>query len=371
MKKLLFALILVTPLAAQSGPPTTAIDPTTQIWWPWATGSGAPTASCTTAKYGQPYTDVAANPNVNYTCGAHGWAVTGDGQSAYCPFVTAYGAACNGSGDDSAAIQAAMDANSCIQFPISTSASGQKQCWVASGLVQHNAHLTIHGNGTLLYLNGTATALIANDHTGGSLWDLDIDNIGLDSNGSSGTPADIDASGYSGISLYGIDDVGGPAGYFFLNAISNGWGRVSIENSFTEGNINLQTHAGDSFSGLNSVLGPTVNIIASVGAGNYSGVSLNGIVGPSTLNLTGTKAATFANANFGSVNLGSLTQVSGALNATSLTGTAASGQLCYTISAANPVCQNYGLTVTALPTSCSGLATGTLYNNSGTPDFCP
>ena len=366
MKKLLFALILVAPLAAQSGPPTTAIDPTTQIWWPWATGSGAPTASCTTAKYGQPYTDVAANPNVNYTCGAHGWAVTGDGQSAYCPFVTAYGAACNGSGDDSAAIQTAMDANSCIQFPISTSASGQKQCWVASGLVQNNAQLTILGNSTLIYDSATGGTLFSNNKAGGTVWDLNLYDMSIDTYPGSDT---IDATAYSSIYLYDLIQLG--ASHNFLNAAIGIWGRISIENSFTEDNINLAVHNGSSFSALNSVLGPTVNISVNLGGGNYSGVSLNGIVGPSTLNLTGTKAATFANANFGSVNLGSLTQVSGALNATSLTGTAASGQLCYTISAANPVCQNYGLTVTALPTSCSGLATGTLYNNSGTPDFCP
>lgn len=58
-------LLMATSLYAQQ------INPNTQIRWPAATGSGAPTAACSTANYGQPYTDVANN--IQYQCGASGW----------------------------------------------------------------------------------------------------------------------------------------------------------------------------------------------------------------------------------------------------------------------------------------------------------
>ena len=59
------ALVFASPLCAQK------INPTNQINWPASTGSGAPTASCTAANYGQPYTDITAN--IGYTCTSAGW----------------------------------------------------------------------------------------------------------------------------------------------------------------------------------------------------------------------------------------------------------------------------------------------------------
>lgn len=48
------------------------INPNTQIRWPAATGSGAPVTACSSANYGQPYTDKDAGKQ--YYCTASGWA---------------------------------------------------------------------------------------------------------------------------------------------------------------------------------------------------------------------------------------------------------------------------------------------------------
>ena len=67
---LLAVFIVVSPLLLQA---QAQVDPTTQIKWPLATGSGAPTAPCTIANYGQPYTDISVSPYVAYVCGVTGW----------------------------------------------------------------------------------------------------------------------------------------------------------------------------------------------------------------------------------------------------------------------------------------------------------
>lgn len=69
------ALLLATATAS----PQTLINPTTQINWPKITGSGAPSAMCTSANYGQPYTDTTGN--VDYTCGSAGWFIPAGGLS--------------------------------------------------------------------------------------------------------------------------------------------------------------------------------------------------------------------------------------------------------------------------------------------------
>jgi hypothetical protein len=50
------------------------INPASQINWPFTTGSGAPTASCNSSNYGQPYRDIAGN--VSYSCGVSGWVLS-------------------------------------------------------------------------------------------------------------------------------------------------------------------------------------------------------------------------------------------------------------------------------------------------------
>ena len=72
IRRILFLTLIAffLPLVIQA---QTQVDPTRQIKWPLATGSGAPTGPCTTANYGQPYTDISASPYVGYVCGTTGW----------------------------------------------------------------------------------------------------------------------------------------------------------------------------------------------------------------------------------------------------------------------------------------------------------
>lgn len=58
-------LFFAAPLAAQQ------INPANQIAWPRITAAGAPTLTCNSQNFGQPYTDTSANKN--YTCGSTGW----------------------------------------------------------------------------------------------------------------------------------------------------------------------------------------------------------------------------------------------------------------------------------------------------------
>jgi hypothetical protein len=53
------------------------LNPATQFNWPLVTGSGTPTAACTSANYGQPYQNTGVTPNTFYTCGTDGWATRG------------------------------------------------------------------------------------------------------------------------------------------------------------------------------------------------------------------------------------------------------------------------------------------------------
>lgn len=66
MRKLLLLLALF-PLSAFAQ----QINPATQINWPLVTGTAAPTASCTSTNYGQPYLDLSTF--VQYLCGTSGW----------------------------------------------------------------------------------------------------------------------------------------------------------------------------------------------------------------------------------------------------------------------------------------------------------
>jgi hypothetical protein len=67
IKTALAAFVLA--IAAAAG--RAQINPANQILWPAITGSGAPSGSCTSANYGQPYTDTTNNQE--YFCSAGGW----------------------------------------------------------------------------------------------------------------------------------------------------------------------------------------------------------------------------------------------------------------------------------------------------------
>jgi hypothetical protein len=70
MKRAL-VVVLLTSIYARAQ----TINPATQINWPDVTGTGAPTLSCTSANYGQPYTDTTNNKQ--YNCSASGWIQVG------------------------------------------------------------------------------------------------------------------------------------------------------------------------------------------------------------------------------------------------------------------------------------------------------
>lgn len=50
-------------------------NPVTQVNWPEVTGSGVPTASCTSLNFGQPYTDISTDKQ--YVCTPSGWVLIG------------------------------------------------------------------------------------------------------------------------------------------------------------------------------------------------------------------------------------------------------------------------------------------------------
>src|ERR1700744_1844594 len=57
------------------------INPSSQINWPQTSGSGAPTLPCTSANFGQPFTD--RTNNVQYQCGSNGWFPSGSLTGAF------------------------------------------------------------------------------------------------------------------------------------------------------------------------------------------------------------------------------------------------------------------------------------------------
>lgn len=73
-RALIFFLLIVSTLTVAQ-----QVNPAYQINWPMITGSGAPTASCASPNYGQPYRDIAAHQS--YVCDTTGWVliVSGSG----------------------------------------------------------------------------------------------------------------------------------------------------------------------------------------------------------------------------------------------------------------------------------------------------
>ena len=85
-----FALAALITLVALVAPVVLAesrLDPTQQINWPKIVGSGAPSLSCTSINYGQPYWD--GTGNQGYTCDSSGWIANGGSVGA--PIQTAPG----------------------------------------------------------------------------------------------------------------------------------------------------------------------------------------------------------------------------------------------------------------------------------------
>jgi len=75
MKRLITAVLLIGSSLLASA--QTQINPLTQVKWTTLTGSGAPTISCTSVNYGQPYTDITTGDD--YKCAVSGWVKHGAG----------------------------------------------------------------------------------------------------------------------------------------------------------------------------------------------------------------------------------------------------------------------------------------------------
>lgn len=69
--------LLLAGLACGAALGQAKVNPVSGINWPLATGTGAPVMACTSANFGQPYTDIGAN--VQYVCSAGGWTLLAGG----------------------------------------------------------------------------------------------------------------------------------------------------------------------------------------------------------------------------------------------------------------------------------------------------
>ena len=408
IRRILFPSSLIIafflPLALQG---QTKINPVTGINWPPITGSGAPSGgACSSLNYGQRYVNITPNPIVTYTCGPFGWQQSSGGSGSgtvsdgagtttpgldaistdvahaqtyaqrACPFITdpPYNAACDGSTDDSAAIQAAMNGNACIQLPIST-LSDTPQCNFGTSLVQNNTHLTILGNNSILLYTGTGAgySIAGVAAYSSSLRVQDLTTEGTVPTPSSQTFWDVSNISTSIFSNW-IDEAGSvisPAGdnasytAMYVNASgSHGAAILNLSDGISFGNINVQNMANVEVS--NFELGGISHFDAA-----YLGVS-------NVIAITLDTTPTFADDtySFNSLSLGgNLTMgvprvVSGHifLSATStFTGSATEGQLCLSQAGGSfpyypaAQCRNYGTYSAAtypIP-SCSSTVTNT------------
>jgi hypothetical protein len=266
---------------------------------------------------------------------------------ASCAMITdaPYNAACDGTTDDSAAIQSAMDNNSCIKLPIST-ASNVQQCNFASTLIENNNNLNIILNGSVLDYTGTTTGIKGLQN---SQQFLQIQNGYFDLTSSSGTPSFLDVDEFRVVSLINLVDYGdGPTGY---NSIYSNSGLLNLSvfdsvfggNCYIEGAIYL--YFLDSACGANSTLNSgNMTLIGSLflnttitgGGSPYEGVNLNG----SYFNNLVISGEYFVN---GTVAIKNSISVSGTYN----------GLLCNDL---NSTCVNYGL-----------LQPGLIYNATSNP----
>ena len=209
-----------------------------------------------------------------------------------CPFVTdaPYNAACDGHTDDSAAIQAAMDANACIQFPISTALNLQ-ECNVATGLVQNNLSLTMELNFSNLSYSGTGALLSGNSLVA---FTTTVRDGALDLTSTTGTPAEIDGTKMAFLTLENIQDPGsGPTGYY------------SVLNSPTSTIMNGATLDGVFVVSPNSVLAATNSSFLNdltLSSGAFLTMAGNNIGG--NLIATGSRSVN-GNANLGGSIIGS------------------------------------------------------------------
>ena len=162
----------------------TQFNPHTQINWPYVTGNGAPSASCSSKNYGEPYTDILSSPNVHYTCGAYGWFVSsGSGGSGgpVAPANTVF----NITGDSRNLVSSACASGASIQGPItaSTVSGGILTASMTNVLAAGNIITLADFTGGYTALNGQQVTVLS---TGLSSTQFEAAVTGV-SNGTSGT----------------------------------------------------------------------------------------------------------------------------------------------------------------------------------------
>ena len=129
-----------------------------------------------------------------------------------------YGAKCDGSTDDSAAIQAALDANAGIFIPPAPDGS-QTQCEIPEGvtLCSSNNHFgfnAIFGNGQVLdYTPTTGTAITITCGTGGTGGAI-LDGVNIEMDATSGTPITLLISNSAGVTVKNSND--------YINTVNSG-----------------------------------------------------------------------------------------------------------------------------------------------------
>jgi hypothetical protein len=214
-----------------------------------------------------------------------------------------------------------MDANGCIQFPISTP-TGLQQCNIATGLVVNNSSIIVQGNGSELDYTGINSGVMA----GSGYPSISIRNLLVDANSISGTPNIFNLDGFDYFHLQNVlDEGGGPSGYFFVNSPSALSSNVVFDSSWGEGQ---STISATSISMLNTNLGyggGGTTIIA----GQYFSMISSTNAGPLIL---ATGSASFEADDAYSLNLGTaLLNVTGSIEIggpSTIAGSSKAGQLC-------------------------------------------
>ena len=275
-----------------------------------------------------------------------------------CPFVTddPYDAKFDGSTDDSAPIQAAMDANSCIQFPSSTP-DNLMVAKVASPLVQRmTSTLEIRANGSEIDFTGTGHLFsgVSTNVVRLSLQNLVVSLIGA--------TAPVDEIDLSHIEILNLDDYSdaddGPAGYKSLNISDreNSSSLVLHASSSFLYNVSLLNNAQGLYSFENSQLANLTTI--NVEKASFSSVQISNGETDGNLDLTGTGSATFNSTSIqgkltlpvivnGAVEYGSL-ELSGVQSGHLCRARASGGGYCFTFGPVIPGV-TYSATGTPLP----------------------
>ena len=255
------------------------------------------------------------------------------GAQRACPFVTdpPYNAACNGSTNDSAAIQAAMDANGCIQLPLDTHPATNPVpiCKFVSPLVQNNTSLTIIGNGAIFEYSGTGAGYSFIDPTPFfGTTSLRLEHMQLADTASGTGLSFINPAGLQYVSFNGVYDLNSHTGYSTFTA-------SSYINYLLVQNSSMNSPSLDADFVFDNV--------AIIGASSLSGTGAISSAVLEGLTLGGGTNVSFSSTIIdGLLALGTSGTISGSATVNSISGGGSSGNFCYLIGAAS-TCLSYGL----------------------------